>query len=62
MLAACSSHGVGFCLGAENAIDLNQQIVDKATIRIDFVSPDEMAVRGAGSRPYRARLRPALSA
>jgi hypothetical protein len=62
MLVACNGVGMGFCLGAEHGIDLNPEITTQATLRMDFVTEDEIAVRAKDMRPYRAKLRPPLSA
>lgn len=61
-LSECADHGVGCCLGVNHDIDLNSDITATATLRLDFIKADEIAVKESMSRPYRMELRPSLSA
>lgn len=62
VLTDCQKVGVGFCLSAGHDIDLYPEIVYSASLKIDFVSGNEIAVKERTKRPYRAHLRPRLSA
>lgn len=61
-LADCNKYGVGFCLGAEHETELNSDIAENATIKLEMISDNEIAVRETHSRPYRMNMRPNLSA
>lgn len=62
VLNECGKYGVGICLGTEHETDLNPDIVEKATIKLEFVGEEEVAVKEEHSRPYRMKIRPTLSA
>jgi hypothetical protein len=60
-LVDCTNYGVGVCLGAEHETDINSELVNNATIRLESVSENEIAVREVHSRPYRMTMRSNLS-
>ncbi|MFH0986972.1 MAG: hypothetical protein V1911_02875 [Candidatus Micrarchaeota archaeon] len=62
VLADCYNYGVGFCISAETDHALFEDLVENSTLRIDFVSEGEVAVKEANERAYRMELRPRLSA
>jgi hypothetical protein len=61
-LQECSQFGVGYCLGVQHGIDLNPQILESSSLRFDFITNEEAAVKEANQRAYRMKLRPTLSA
>ncbi len=62
VLVDCNKYGVGVCLGTEHENDLNPDVLNNATIKIEFVGQNEVAVKEEHSRPYRMTIRPNLSA
>jgi hypothetical protein len=54
--------GVGYCIGADHETDLMKNTLDLATIKIESVGRNEIAVKEENGRPYRAEIRPRLSA
>ena len=61
LLFACFKQGIGFCTAAPYDIDINQEIVDQSTMKIEFIKDNEIAIKEANARSYRILLRPTLS-
>jgi hypothetical protein len=62
VLMKCEEVGVEFATSAAHEVDILPTIVDKATMQISFVQGFEAAIKGKKSKPYRATMRPRLSA
>ncbi len=56
------NYGVGTCIGLEDEAGVDQTVINNASMKIEFVKENEIAVKEAHSRPYRAILRDTLSA
>ena len=62
VLSEAVNYGVGFIFGVQHELDLNQELAAKATIKLEFLNNQEVAVQEINSRPYRMQVRPPLSA
>jgi hypothetical protein len=54
--------GIGVIVASENPLDIEKELLENSTARIDAFEGNEASVQMQGKRAYRARLRPALSA
>jgi len=62
ILMRCAEVGIGFATSAEHEVDLLPEIVDRASMRITFIKDNEIALKERSGKPYRAAIRPRLSA
>ncbi|NYZ79658.1 hypothetical protein H0N95_00225, partial [Candidatus Micrarchaeota archaeon] len=62
LIAITSDAGVGYCFGASHETDVFRNAVETSTMKIEFVGRNEVAIKEENGRPYRAAIRPRLSA
>jgi len=62
VLSDCNKYGVGFCIGAEHETELSEAATGDATIKLEMLGDEEVAVKESHSRPYRMKIRPNFSA
>ena len=62
VLNKCEQYGVNYCLSTEHEIDMNSEVVKTASMKIEYISGDEAAVKEKSKRPYRVKIRARLSA
>ena len=62
VLNKCEEFGVNYCLSTEHEIDLNPEVAKTASMKIEYISGNEAAIKEKSKRPYRVKIRARLSA
>ena len=55
------NYGIGFAVGAESEEELSDAVVEKSSLKIDFVSKQEIAFMKKEATPYRIKIRENLT-
>ncbi|MBN1159687.1 MAG: hypothetical protein JXA43_00425, partial [Candidatus Diapherotrites archaeon] len=61
ILKELPKYGVAWVLTSQNIVDINPELSHELDAEINWVSGDEVGVRHATGRPYRAQVRPSFS-
>ena len=62
LLKLIGDYGIGVCVNAEDAAEIDTEIMQNATMQIQTMEANNASVKEHTKRPYRIKLRPTLSA
>ncbi|MCD6522151.1 MAG: hypothetical protein J7K68_00220 [Candidatus Diapherotrites archaeon] len=62
LIKLSSEYGIGICISVKNELDVDKEILENATMKIQCIGGNEVVIQEQSKKPYRARLRPTLSA